>query len=234
MSRARRPSTGAVEAAPTALVVAASAPLTKGEQKLLAEAIRRGEEARDRVEDALVDYGRWLLVNIFDDDAAAALDRTDNRVWRALLDRAGGPALRAERRFVHVALSIAAHDKRIQDESWRLLDPGRKEVLLKLGDERAMREAAQHVVAMKLSNLKTRQYVRGLLAAEGKSAQLRITLPRVSANARKLRERFGAAGYRKAFERTLRDAEDGERATVRKELEALRATVEALLAIARR
>lgn len=213
----------------------ASTALTRPQQKLVAEAIRRGEEARDRVEDALVDFGRWLLVNVSDDDAGAALERArDNVVYRELLDRAEGPSLRLGRRFLHVALAIAAHDKRIQNESWRLLDAGRKEVLLRLPDEASMREAAQHVVAMKLSNEKTRAYVRGLLAAGGKQPFARVTLPRVEASARQLRERFGSAAYRRALERTLRDAPVASRSGVRKELEALRATLDAMLAIVRK
>ena len=223
--------------APTdALVVAqpTTTSLSRVQQKLVAEALRRAEEARARVEDALVELGRWLLVNVFDDDAAAALSgRRDNVVWRELLDRAGGPTLRLGRRFLYVAVAIAAHDKRIQDDAWRLLDAGRKEVLLRLPDEAAMREAAQHVVAMKLSNEKTRAFVRGLLAASGAPAKARVTLPRVEASARRLRERFGSASYRRALERTLRDAPDATRNGVRKELEALRAALDSMLAIVR-
>lgn len=230
----------AAKPAPTRALVLAKdadakpASLSRPQQKLVAEAIRRGEEARSHVEDALVDYGRWLLVNVFDDDAGAALERPrDNLVWRELMDRAEGPALRVGRRFLLVALAIAAHDKRIQDESWRLLDAGRKEVLLRLPDEATMREAAQHVVAMKLSNGKTRAYVRGLLASAGAAPKLRVTLPRVEASARQLRERFGSAAHRKALERTLRTADEGARASVRRELEALRAALDAMLTVVR-
>ncbi len=41
--------------------------LDAGERKLLAEALRRAEEARNVMEDALVAFGRWLLVHVFDD-----------------------------------------------------------------------------------------------------------------------------------------------------------------------
>ncbi len=88
----------------------------------------------------------------------------------------------------------------------------------------ASREAARHAVAMKLSNEKTRAFVRGLLAESGASAKARVTLPRVEASARRLRERFGSASCRRALERTLRDAPDPTRNGVRKELEAPRAS----------
>ena len=68
---------------------------------------------------------------MFADDAAAALgDRRGNRVWQGLMGRAGAPTLRVSERLMTVAPVIAAHDKRIQDESWRLLEVGRKELLL--------------------------------------------------------------------------------------------------------
>ena len=109
-------------------------------RQLLAEALRRAEETRDVMEDALVRFGRWLLVNVFDDDAAAALDdRRLNPVWSDLLARAGGPTLRLSPRLLYVALHIAARDKRITDGAWRALEPGRKQMLLPLGDEGLMR-----------------------------------------------------------------------------------------------
>ena len=62
---------------------APSVPLTKAQAPLLAEALRRGEATRNMMEDALVEYGRWILVNIFQDDAAAALDtKSENPLLR--------------------------------------------------------------------------------------------------------------------------------------------------------
>ena len=135
-----------------ALVVADEAPLDGAQRKVLAEALRRAEDTRNVMEDALVAFGRWLLVQVFDDDAGAALaGRHHNPVWRSLLARAGGPTLRLSERMLYVAIHIAAHDKRITDEAWRNLEPGRKELLLPLGDEAAMRGymiSGAHKVAM--------------------------------------------------------------------------------------
>jgi hypothetical protein len=230
MATTRRPPEALATTSPAAAAAATPAKLDKPQQRLVAEAIRRGEVARDAVEDALVDYGRWLLINVFDDDAGVALESPkDNLVWRTLVDRAEGPSLRLDRRFLYVALAIAAHDKRIQDESWRQLDAGRKEILLRLPDERTMREAAQHVTAYKLSNQKTRVYVDALRREAGAKPKLRVTLPRVEASARQLRERFGSAAHRKALERTLRDASDERRESLRRELAGLGAALDAML-----
>lgn len=129
---------------PRSLARRSDAALNKVDSSLLAEALRRGEATRNVMEDALVDYGRWILVNVFGDDAAAALDgRSKNAVWVTLLRRAGGPTLRLSRRMLYVAVEIAARDKRINDDVWRTLEPGRKELLLPLADEPVMRKAAK-------------------------------------------------------------------------------------------
>ena len=90
--------------------------LTTSEQRLVAEALRRAEETRNVMEDALVGFGRWMLVSVFDDDASAALEgRSANAVWADLVRRAGGPTLRLNKKLLYVALHIAARDKRITD-----------------------------------------------------------------------------------------------------------------------
>ena len=72
-------------------------------------ALARAEETRDVMEDALVSFGRWMLVEVFNDDAGAALDeRGDNPVWLELRRRAGGPTLRLSERMLCVALHVAA------------------------------------------------------------------------------------------------------------------------------
>ncbi|MBI5514008.1 MAG: hypothetical protein HY909_09590 [Deltaproteobacteria bacterium] len=205
--------------------------LDDAQRKLLAEALRRAEETRDAVEGALVGLGRWLLVQVFDDDAAAALDgRHQNPVWRELLSRAGGPTLRLSERVLYVALHVAAHDKRITDEAWRGLDVGRKELLLPLGDEDQLREAAQHVTAMKLTQRETREYVGELLAGRGDDRAVRLTAPRITAQVRAFRARVAAATWQRRALAVLKGLEDDKLVPVRREVEALRAWAEAFLA----
>ncbi len=227
MRPSRAPGSPIRPAAPTSQTETALRPQ---DRKLLAEALRRGEDARDAMEDALVSFGRWMLVNVFLDDAAAALDRrAGNPVWRELLRRAGGPTLRLSRKSLFVALHIAARDKRITDEAWRALEPGRKQLLLPLADEAAMRDAARHVTRMKLTQRDTRAYVASLRAEAGAAPRARVTAPRLAGKLRRLREEVGGAGRRAQVERALREASPDVRKDVRKELEALRDWAAALL-----
>ena len=49
-------------------------------------------------------------------------------MWQELVRRAGGPTLRISKHMLYVAVRLAAYDKRITDQTWRGLDPGRKEL----------------------------------------------------------------------------------------------------------
>jgi hypothetical protein len=199
---------------------------------LLAEALRRGESARDEMEDALVDYGRWLLVNVFRDDAGAALDeRVGNPVWSARLDRAGGPTLRLSPRMLSVAVRIVAFDKLIQEQGWHSLDAGRKELLLPLRDLKAIRAAAKHVGAMKLSIRATHIYVSGLLEEQGRARQVRISPSGYAARVRAAHARLAAPGVLKKLSRAPMTAE--QRAALSAELEDLKAWAETALAALR-
>jgi len=198
--------------------------LSKPDRALLGEAVRRGEDARETWESALVDYGRWLLVNVFHDDAHAALEgRHKNAVWRALVDRAGGPTLRVSEKLLEVAVRIAAHDKRINDDAWRLLEPGRKELLLPLGNERAMRDAAQRVVAMKMSQRATRTLVRQQLSAEGRASVPRTTPKRLKTQLSKFNERLTDLSARRRIESVLTKSSAEEKNELRGEVERLAA-----------
>lgn len=229
-SRAKASAAKPAEIVRSATEAEASRALTAAERKLLAEALRRGEEARDAMEDSLASYGRWVLLHVFDDDAAAALTTSRrNAVWAELLSRAGGPTLRLSARMLSVCLNVAAHDRRITEESWRSLDMGRKEILLPLGDERLLRAASKHVTAMKLSQRATRDYVTGLIAQAGGERTVRLTGPRLAGRVRKLREGVGSVGFKRRVQSLARTLDDDTRAEVLRELEALRDTTLALL-----
>jgi hypothetical protein len=119
---------------------------------VLDEALRLGEDLSHETEARVIAYGRWLLDQIFEGDSTAALDdKSQNPVWLELVRRAGGPTLRVSRHLLYVAVRVAAYDRRITAQSWRGLDAGRKELLLPLGEERRLRDAAQHVSDMNLS-----------------------------------------------------------------------------------
>ena len=190
-------------------------PLSAAEHKLLAQALQRADEARETIESAVVTFGRWALVNVFADDARAALEaRHENPVWQALRARAGGPTLRLSERLLPVALLIAARDKRITDEAWRSLDAGRKELLLPLGDERAMRKAAQHVTRMKMTQRATRAYVGALRAEAGQTPAQRLTPARLVGRARKVRAALTDAGLQRRSLAMVAKMGDAQRAAL--------------------
>jgi len=197
--------------------------LNAKEKTLLNEALRRGEDLGEQVESAVVSYGRWLLGAVFDDDAAAALDaRSKNPVWIELVRRAGGPTLRVSRHVLYVALSVAAHDKRITDQAWRALDAGRKELLLPLTTDDRLRAAAQHVSKFNLTQASTKQYVTELLGAEGRARQIRITAPQLVARVRKLRAGLEKSAVLRRIGDLGRDLTPAEREKVAGEVERLK------------
>ncbi len=203
--------------------------LNAAEHKLLAQALQRADEARETIESAVVTFGRWALVNVFADDARAALEaRHENPVWLALRARAGGPTLRLSERLLTVALLIAARDKRITDEAWRSLDAGRKELLLPLGDERAMRKAAQHVTRMKMTQRATRAYVGALRAEAGQTPAQRLTPARLVGRARKVRAALTEAGLQRRSVAMVAKMGDAQRAALKEEVDALAAWVAAM------
>lgn len=212
---------------PRAIVLAehgeAPVKLTSREKVVLDEALRRGEDLREQVEANVTAYGRWLLQGVFGDDAAAALDdKSSNPVWRELVRRAGGPTLRIGRRMLYVALQLAAHDKRIADTTWRGLDAGRKELLLPLGDDARLRDAAQHVSKFNLTQASTRQYVSGLLESAGRPRAVRLTVPRLVGQVKKLRATLGTAAALRKVEQLRDVAEPREREKAAEEVEELR------------
>lgn len=208
--------------------------LTAADTPVLNEALRRAEETRNTVEDALVEFGRWLLVHVFANDAGSALDeKAHNPVWSELLRRAGGPTLRLSRRFLYVAVAIAAHDKRINDDTWRLLEPGRKELLLPLGDEKIMRKAAAHVVKLKLSQRLTRQYVKSLREEAERPGKLRLTSAQVQGQVARFLGRVDDAAYEKRLHATVKRMSDEDRKALAGQAAALRAFAERLSRLAR-
>lgn len=197
--------------------------LTKPERAVLDEAIRLGSDLADELGSKIVSFGRWLLENVFHNDATAALeDKGQNHVWLELVRRAGGPTLAVSRRMLYVALQVAAHDKQITDQSWRGLDAGRKEILLPLRETARLRQAAQHVTRFNLTQPKTREYVGTLLAESGRPKQMRVTGKTLATRVRKMRESLGAAGFVRRVKEMHAELEAAERAKIAGEIDKLR------------
>src|SRR5207249_5752286 len=97
-------------------------------------------------------------------------------------------------RMLYVALHLAARDKRITDQAWRGLDAGRKELLLPLRNDGAIREAAQHVAQFNLTQRNTREYVRSLVTPAGNAPVIRLTGPRFIARLERVRGKRAPRG----------------------------------------
>jgi hypothetical protein len=163
--------------------------LSKPQRAVVNEACRLGHDMADEVASEVMRYGRWLLEAVFASDAAAAIDtRNTNPVWLELTRRAGGPTLRVSRHMLYTALQLAARDARIGDQAWRNLDAPRKELLLPLREDQAIRKAAQHVSKFNLSQARTRHYVTEQLALASRPRQVRLTASGLSKRVRALHD----------------------------------------------
>ena len=223
MPKRRAPTTSPA----TSIVPLTTGPLAAAHEPVLREALLRAEETRNVVEDALVSFGRWMLVYVFESDSTRALaTRKDSPLWNELQRRAGGPTLRLSRRFLSVALHIAAHDQRIQDDAWRLLEPGRKELLLPLRQEGALREAAQHVVKLKLSQRATKTYVKTLQAEAAPKRRLTAELAR--ADITRFSAKVADARYEKRVHALVKQLSHEDRAAMRQEVAEVRAWADRL------
>jgi hypothetical protein len=203
--------------------------LTHEERAVLEVGVRLGQDLADEMQSKVMAYGRWVLEAVFHNDSSAALDvRSKNPVWLELVRRAGGPTLKLSRRLLYVCVKLAAYDKRITDQSWRALDAGRKELLLPLGEEDRLREAAQVVAKFKLSQGKTKAYVTQLLSRDGKARQVRITAAVLANRVRKLRESLGRSDVLRRVRELREQTDAADRARVVEELDKLRDVLSAL------
>jgi hypothetical protein len=167
------------------------------ERKVLDEALLRGETVRKSVEDAVVEYGRWLFAQVFGGDTSLVFDRReDHPLWNAIVEASDGPRLRLTAEAIECAVLCAAYDKRLNNDAWRALDYGRKSRLVRLEDERLLRKAAQHVLATNMKTKPLEAYVRALLMAEGERVQTRVTLGRARRSPPRRSGRAGVASVR--------------------------------------
>jgi hypothetical protein len=132
--------------------------------------------------------------------------------------------------MLYIAVRLAAYDKRITDQTWRGLDPGRKELLLPLREDRRLREAAQHVTKFNLTQTKTRTYVGELLAKDGSERRVRLTAPLLMGRMKKIHESLSGASVLRKLRALHGELEASERQALAGEIEKAR---DALTAVAR-
>ena len=193
------------------------------------DALREGANLADELESRVMAYGRWLLDEVFANDAAAALDdKSKNPVWLELIRRAGGPTLRITKKMLYVAVRLAAYDKRIADQTWRGLDAGRKELLLPLRDDRRLREAAQHVSRFNLTQVMTSAYVDELMAESGEAKPVRLTAPMLVGRMKKIQKALGGAATLRRMRALHGELSHAERVEVASEIDKVREVLSAL------
>lgn len=200
------------ESTPAAPKSATKTKLTTSERAVFDEALERGEGVRKTVDTAVVEFGQWLFARVFGGDTSAVLDsRHDNELWNAILVAADGPRLRLTPKLIESAVLCSAYDKRLNSDGWRLLDFTRKAMLLRLEDERLMREGAQHLIATNLSIEATADYVRAVLLANGEAVQTRVTLRRVESHIEKFCERLVDERFNARLDEVIAEADPAQR-----------------------
>jgi len=193
------------------------------EKKLLDEAIRLGVELQAKTEASLIAYGAWLLQNVFDGDAAAAMaDSGEPRVWVELVRRASGRTLGLSRSTLLTALRVAACDRRVNDGAWRNLDYSRRALLLPLKDPPLLRAAAKHVVELDLTHRQVSDYVSAQLEGAGRPKQVRVTPDSLKKRVRAITSSLAAPQVLRRVTAMRADMTSEDRNALADELTALR------------
>jgi hypothetical protein len=149
--------------------------LAVAERAVLDEAITRAARLYESVGDAWADFGRWLFTHVFGEDTKAAIDhREDNPIWQALYALADSAKVRLRQDELERAVLTAAYDKRLNSDAWRALEFGRKWRLLKLKDDKLLRQAAQHVLSANLDTRAIDLYVRRVLEEQQTTTATRV------------------------------------------------------------
>jgi hypothetical protein len=205
--------------------------LDAAEKKVLDEAIERAATVFETVDDAMSELGRWLFAQVFGDDTTAAIEHAeDNAVWSALVDRSDSAKVRLTRDALRAAVLCAAYDKRLNSDAWRSLDFSRKARLVRLGDDKLLRKAAQHVLATNLGVRHVDAYVRNVLAELGEPAPTRVNVRAFRGQLTRWTERVGAKSFARQLEGAAKKLDEEERESLVGELESAQRALTELLA----
>ena len=98
-----------------------------------------------------------------------------------------------------------------------------------MGDAKAIREAAHHVSELDLSQTKTKEYVTTLLAADGRSRQVRVTPKRMTGHVGKLRALLGKPAVLRRVREMRTSMSDAERSALVGEVEKLRSALDEVI-----
>jgi hypothetical protein len=203
------------------LAVRAATTVIEADDVLVVEAQRRGREVLSRAESAIAEFGQWLFANVFAEDARAVLDRPiTSPVWALLLRSAESDKLPLTRVALSNTLRVAALDKRLSDAAWTRLSFSHKLALMPLGDPKALRSAARHVLSASLSVRQARAYVLALRVEQGEGAP-KLSPTKALRSLGAVSERFERAQDVRRFGAQLAKLDEEQRALAESQLESL-------------
>lgn len=233
-----KPSTSSVSAADSAtkaLTVAEQAKPAKGsrlsdtDRALLQSVVARAASVHETVESTWTDFGEWVFTQVFGEDSTSAIEHADdNPVYTELLKLADGPRVRVRPEDIERATLCAAYDKRLNNDSWRALNYGRKWRLLRLEDEKLLRKAAQHVLSSNLDTRGVETYVRNVLAERGAAIETRVNLRALTGQLQRVTERVSSDAFLKKLSSAAKELDEDQRERMMEQVDAARTALEVL------
>ncbi|MDP3277930.1 MAG: hypothetical protein Q8Q09_22285 [Deltaproteobacteria bacterium] len=203
--------------------------LSTEERAVLTEAISRSKGVQAAIDSQWVEFGQWLFTNVFGEDTRSAIEhRDDNPLWSALFALADSAKVRVRHEELERALLTAAYDKRLNSDAWRALDYGRKWRLLRLADEKLLRKAASHVLSANLDTRAVDAYVRNVLAEEGETPVVRVSVPALVGLLDRLSDRTGSKGFGRLLESAAKKLTHDKREALLTSLESARDALDGL------
>lgn len=203
--------------------------LSPSDHAVLTEAIARADAVRATIDSTWTDFGRWLFTHVFGEDTSSAIDhREDNPIWAALYAMADSHKVRLRHDEIDRAVLCAAYDKRLNHDAWRALDFGRKWRLLRLVDDKLLRQAASHVLATNLDTRKVDAYVRNVLAEQDIELATRVNVPAFVGQLGRIHERVSGKAFARQLESAAHKLTDEQRDKLLDTLDQTRAALDAL------
>ncbi len=203
--------------------------LSDADRALLQSVIERAALVHETVESTWTEFGRWVFVQVFGEDSTSAIDhRGDNPVYEELLRLADGPKVRIRAEDLERATLCAAYDKRLNNDSWRALNYGRKWRLLRLDNEKLLRKGAQYVLASNLDTRGVESYVRNVLAERETGLDTRVNFRALTGQLRRVTQRVTTDAFLKQLASAAKQLDDEQRERVVAQIEAARDALDVL------
>lgn len=195
--------------------------LSASDDDALKEILDEGQALVDTMEAALRRFAQLVVRRAFAEDHASARDPDAHPtpLYSEIIRRAGGPTLKLNAKVISLWVRIAAWERTITSEEFRRLDFTRKQYLLPLADPKKMADAAEHIVALKLTEADTRAYVATIREGTAAAPVPRLTPRRAGSAIDAFVERLTRHGALSRLEASLSDLDERERKALAKKVE---------------